>query len=196
MHMMKSILMLLLILAPVFQAQAVGGKVTHLKGILEFPGKRTFVPLKEGTKIPEGETLHLVKGKMATIELDDGTNLKMKMGTRIVFSKEKTPTIELKEGTLFTKMKPARTESLDKSKLQTMKFTIKTRSAILDVHGTEFFASIEKKDGLWICVRDGRVEVAKIEAEEKTTTVNAGEGILVEASKPIEKPHACKWPKN
>ncbi len=74
-------------------------------------------------------------------------------------------------------------------------FKVRTRTASMGVRGTRFFVSEVGKD-LWMCVKEGEVEVKGIKGE--TRSVTAGKGVFVKdgragKARPFEWTKQINW---
>lgn len=109
---------------------------------------------KVGKKLSEGDVLKARgRGSFFVVEYSNGTRFMMKQGTlKIVSLKELEDTVELREGTIFTKVKKTLTGKVN--------FSVKTAKASMGVRGTQFFIQ-ESKDESYLCVCEGAVEVKK-----------------------------------
>ncbi|EQC46651.1 FecR domain-containing protein [Bacteriovorax sp. Seq25_V] len=126
------------------------------------------VPVTAGKKLSAGDVLN-AKGKSSffVVEYNNGTRFMLKQGIlKIVSLGELEDTVELKEGTIFTKVKKSLTGKTN--------FSVRTSKASMGVRGTQFFIQ-ELSDESYLCVCEGSVEVKK----------NLGSKVLVEKGEDI-----------
>lgn len=164
------------------------GKITFTTGKVEIERGGKWQKATLGATVNETEKLRTGNNGTAVVMLKTGAALKLKPETIIALSSvDSRTTIELQSGSVFSK--------IDKKKAGES-FEIRAQTTVAAVRGTEFFFSYGKKAkdkaDLWLCVNEGRVNVAD-SATQSEVNVNAGEGIIVPTDKQIPKPKAYAW---
>lgn len=107
------------------------------------------------------------KKSFFVVEYQNGTRFMLKHGVlKIVSLSDLNDTVELKKGTIFSRVKKSITGNIN--------FSVKTAKASMGVRGTEFFILEDEKES-YLCVCDGSVEVRK----------NLGGAVLVEKGEDI-----------
>ena len=126
-----------------------------LKNSLEVNGKTykqmsDLPPLKLGDKVTTLTRSYFI----FSIEQELGkATFKVSPKSSIIITESKM--INLDSGSLFSKFE-------SKVKSDQIKLEIKTKVAAMGVRGTYFFASYGKSNDLWMCVKEGEVEVVDI----------------------------------
>lgn len=151
-------------------------------------------PITTGQIFHHGEVLRTGPKSTAIVTLNEGSKVKLNENSVLLASQldEGAATggavdIELQAGSAFAKV----------TKRKENKFRIHTKSATMGVRGTEFFAGVsapDDKGDLWMCVREGSVEVTD-DATEQSVLVPAGKGVSKPAGKPISDVRAYAWTK-
>ncbi len=145
--------------------------------------------LKVGMRVNDGDTLKTGAGGLLILSFADGSRLKLKENSRIVVHATGAPEagpsgIELTYGAVFALV----------SKHDKQHFTVKTKTAVAGVRGTEFFTSVGEHDAFWLCVEEGAVDVTPADAKV-AMTVPKGLGVLVEKGKAPAPPKPYAWTK-
>ena len=143
-------------------------------------------PGLKGQKLMEGQTVRTGAEAAALLELDDGSRLKLNPNSELRLDHFRANTdLTLGSGAVFSEVH---------KQAGTKQFMIRTKTAVMGVRGTKFFAGYGKKKAegadLWMCVSEGRVEV---ESPGKKVSVGAGEGVFVPAGKDTTAPKAYAW---
>lgn len=151
-------------------------------------------PISTGTIFHHGEVLRTGPKSTAIITLNEGSKVKLNENSVLLASQLDEGAaaggnvdIELQAGSAFAKVQ----------KRKENKFRIHTKSATMGVRGTEFFAGVsapDDKGDLWMCVREGSVEVTD-NATEQSVLVPAGKGVSKPAGKPITDARSYAWTK-
>jgi hypothetical protein len=110
-----------------------------------------------------------------------------KIGPKSSLTINEPKLVNLDRGSLFSKFEA-------KLKSDEIKLEVKTKIASLGVRGTYFFTSYGKGDDLWMCVKEGEVEVVDKDKKDKKL-VKEGEGIFIDTKK-LGKPQFYPWTKN
>ncbi len=162
------------ILTAVFAlSSAWGGESTlvHSQGTVEFKPDTGFA--KTG------------KDGQAIVSLPDGSRFKMKPETELtVESGAEGVVLKLERGGVLSQVR---------KQIGAKRFVIRTKSVVMGVRGTEFFASSSKKGDVWMCVHEGAVEIT---SEGKSVEVPAGKGVRVAKGGAPSEPKAFEWTKD
>ncbi len=158
------------------------GNVTLVKN-----GKSEKIAI--GESINEGQSLKTGDASLAIITLKNGSVLKINANSELIITTANEATLDIQEGSVFAKVK----------KMGKIPFLIRAKTVTMGVRGTEFFASYSKtkknKDqDIWMCVKEGQVEVESTETQEKVL-VKEGEGVFVSSGKNITPPKPYEWTK-
>jgi ferric-dicitrate binding protein FerR (iron transport regulator) len=160
----------------------VEGKVTVVAGGVEGPGKA-------GARLADGDRVSTGKASLALIEMPDGSLLKLKELSSVVVEMPKPSVFGalLTLGGVFARVN---------KRAPGYEFRVRAGSAVAAVRGTEFFTAFgrETRKGrdLWVCVREGSVDVGTT-ASKKTRPVPAGKGVLIKAGLDLTDPQAYEW---
>ena len=124
---------------------------------------------------------------LAVIDLANGTTVKLREKTTLAIdSIGELISVNLSAGGVFTTIA---------GKL-TGKFSVRTRSAVAGVRGTEFFVAygrtIDSQPDVWLCVNSGIVDVS-IPGTGQDVQVKAGLGINIVGGKKITTPRRYPW---
>lgn len=171
--------------------QADAGKLTFVSGKVEVgKGGKNWQKAKLGTVVNEGEAIRTGKDGTVIVSLKSGATLKLKSASYINLSEiGNATTIDVHGGSVFSKVDKRQAGQTYRIRAQTM---------VAAVRGTEFyFAYGQKKKAktdMWLCVNEGQVNVTD-SSSSSNVDVNAGEGIVIPAGKPIPKPKAYAWTK-
>jgi len=173
-------------------AWAAPAKLVQLSGKAQITRAKGNEPAAVGALLVEGEAIATGKDGTAVLELDDGSQVKLVPSSRVAVSDLKNAReLRLEAGGVFAKAQP---QPAGKPT-----FRIRTRSAVMGVRGTQFFAALGRKKGaaerdVWMCVNEGQVEV-ETTAEKKKVAVNAGQGVIVPEGKNVTPPKEYAWTK-
>lgn len=170
-------------------------EVTHVKGKVSVVRASSSEEIASGYVLKHGESIKTGPKSLAIVTLNEGSKLKLNENTVLLASQldEGAATggevdLTLQSGSVFAKVTPRKQN----------KFRIHTKSATMGVRGTEFFTGLSdpsaKGSDMWMCVREGSVEVAA-EDSNQTVVVEQGMGISKPAGKEISKPKAYPWTK-
>jgi hypothetical protein len=153
-----------------------------------------------GMSLSQGQSIKTGNDSLVVLALEGGSLLKLKELTELRMDKisgteaatNRISSLSLLSGSLFSKVSKLRTEE---------SFQIATPGMVAGVRGTSFFvaygkkAAADKSEDLWLCVNEGKVEVAA-SASDKKVLVKPGEGIVVPEGKKLTKPKPYNWTKN
>lgn len=166
-------------------AFAKDAKVLFIKGELKING----VPAKKRQLFSYGDKIETSEKTLAILSLKPGVIMKIKENTSFVASPPKKVkgkdnySYILKAGDMFIKAqaKPGR------------EYKVVSKSVAMAVRGTQFFVSKnpEKKDEIWMCVKEGKVEIS-YKKNPKKVMVKAGEGVFID-SKKLPTPKKYAW---
>lgn len=150
------------------------------KGDVAIWRKQAQIKTKE---ILPGDSIKTGAKSLAILKNDRET-LKIQENSEIVYQPGNNPAkdetiIDLKLGGII-------------SAINKKQFKIKTKSSSMGVRGTQFFASVDDQDKVWMCVNEGSVEVQT--EKNPSTMVNAGLGVFVTGGK-TSPPKAFAWTK-
>lgn len=170
-------------------AWAYDGKITYVKGEAEVVAGGASEKAQPGLAVPAGSLVRTSADSLVILTMTGGAELKINAGSSITVPEGGEQEISLARGSLFShvpKLKPG------------ARFRIRTPSAVMGVRGTEFFTAFgseaEKDPDLWMCVREGAVEVSGADPA-KSVLVRAGEGVLLPHGKEITAPKPYEWTK-
>lgn len=173
----------------------------QVRGVVELQAdassRATLQVLHAGDKIPLGYAVTTAPNALLIFTLPDASLVKVNPNSQVrVESAGKQNTLELLRGGVFSQVQ--KHDAQEAGSKPTNHFRIKTKAAVMGVRGTEFFTSLEETSpsdpSVWMCVREGEVEVQKSKGE--AVTVHAGEGIRVTLTDPLPHPRAFEWTKN
>ncbi len=162
-------------------------KFVHIKGVVKLDGtliKDKKAPISKPAPIETG------KDSLAIVRIGENYTLKINENSIVDLSGilEKTPSVDLKNGSIFSYIKK------EIATKQRESFRLKAKDVAMGVRGTTFFASIGKKQDVWMCVKEGVVGV-KTKKQNKETLVKAGEGIVARSEGEVSKPKPLPWTK-
>jgi len=148
---------------------------------------------KTGEALAAGDVVTTGKGATAVIELTDGSRLKLRESSRLRLEPSaagsRATEVMLLLGGVFARVT---------KRAAGAEFRVRTPGAVAAVRGTEFFTAYGRARGkardLWVCVREGAVEVGSNAAKERLS-VAAGQGVLIKAEKDLGKPQVYDWTK-
>jgi hypothetical protein len=172
------------------------GKVLFSKGKSFFRGRDTNQKLKRlkvGHEFKSGTTFITNKGALVILSLG-ASKVKLPELSEFTYEgmKKGVMNVSLQKGSSFFSIFERKIIS---KKKQNYKFVVKSNGVAMGVRGTEFFASLGKKDteDLWMCVNEGFVDVK--DRKGKVTLVKAGEGVRVVDGKKTTAPKFLPWTK-
>lgn len=142
-------------------------KLSHSQGDVEFT--------------PDSGKARTGKNSQAVLEWN-GSKIKLKPNTEIVIETSADgPVVNLARGGVLCDVVKQNAGK---------KFRVRTQSVLMGVRGTRFFASSSSKGDVWMCVKEGSVEVT---AQGKTEEVPAGQGVRISLGSPPSAPKAYEW---
>ncbi len=158
-----------------------------LKNTLEFKGQ-SYSDLKSLPEIKVGDTIATKARSYFVFSLTQEKGVAtFKVGPNSTFTISEAKSLSLEKGSVFSKF-------IAREKSDDIKFEVRTKMASLGVRGTYFFTSYGKSDDdIWMCVKEGLVEVSDVKKKEKKT-VKAGEGVFINQDK-VGKPQFYPWTK-
>ncbi len=185
---------LLIFLAYIFLITAYGlsaqeGIVTYMEGDIQIQRDSDSFPADFGSDLFQGDKITTGTDSLVIIQLTSKGVLKLKENTVLVLEKVSRDTsLILDQGSVFSRV----------NKLVTGSFSVKTRSMVAGVRGTEFFIAfgktIETEPDVWLCVNEGLVQVALVKTGE-SVLVKEGEGINILSGKTLTNPEFYPWTK-
>jgi ferric-dicitrate binding protein FerR (iron transport regulator) len=144
-------------------------------------------PAAKGASLESGDRVVTGKESLAIVDFDDGSQAKIGPKSAIAYKAVNGVELVLDRGTVFSKV--AKQDKYHG-------FRIQTKSATMGVRGTQFFTSMgatpKSQDDLWMCVKEGSVEVTANSGKNKVL-VKEGEGILVPKNGEITPPKPYEW---
>lgn len=158
------------------------GKVNVYRDGKKLKLKKSF-PIETKDKITTGpNSLAIIKiGTVATVKLNDNSEYNVKSDI----------SHKLQRGSAFFNV--IRKNLRDKiNKKKRRNFKVQARSVAMGVRGTTFFVSHDEKENVWMCVKEGQVEI-KGKEDKKPVLVNGGEGVKVEKGEETSDPKPLKW---
>lgn len=169
-------------------ARAAEGRLAYVSGRVSVESFGKSEAGKAGLAVPSGTAVATGPRSTAVVSLPDGSTLKLRARTRLVVSLPDRPSAfteaYLQAGGVFAKV----------AKQVKEHFRVRTQSAVAAVRGTQFFTSFGRGRDLWICVRDGVVEVSA-RGSAKTADLSAGQGVLIKGGTNLTQPQAYDWTK-
>lgn len=180
-------------LAPAAFAQATAD-ISFAIGKVSIVTNGAEKPARTGDVVKPGEVLRTGPKSSAVLTLNEGTKIKVNENSEITGNQFDegaaaggASDIELKSGSVFAKV----------NKRKVNHFRIQTKTATMGVRGTEFFAAIgregEEGSDVWLCVREGAVEMAPKDNEQGPVVVKEGQGVVKPAGGAISPPKAYPW---
>jgi ferric-dicitrate binding protein FerR (iron transport regulator) len=175
------------VMAILLMAEAHAGSVSFVIGDVrvESPGK--IEPAGPGTRVGEMDTVVTRKRSLAIIDLGNGGILKIYPETRLrIANVQAGQELDLTRGSVFVKLRKGGAERL----------SVKYKTIVASVRGTLFYMALRNKfiftKNLWVCVNEGSVEVRDT-AENRSMTVNEGEGVLIKGGTALTPPKVYDW---
>lgn len=175
-------------------------RVTQIEGFARNLTESVEVLLQVGDKIQGGSTIATGEKSALVLVGQNGQVFKLNSNSRIELGVE-ADHAKLIEGNTFIRI-----EKRQASESKKPVFQLRTRTAVLGVRGTLFFAGVTSKpvqegepkkamgdpfpQNTWMCVREGQVEVS---TKDHRANVKAGEGLFVEPGKSFAPKH-FEWP--
>jgi ferric-dicitrate binding protein FerR (iron transport regulator) len=170
-----------------FSVYAVEGEVVYIDGFAWINRGVRTIDVDFGAEVLEQDIVETDAGSLVIIRLAKGRELKLRENTVLEINElDKNTTVELKQGSVFSKVSRGFGEG----------FSVRTRSVVAGVRGTEFFIAYGKKidvnPDVWLCVREGEVEVSIPETGE-AVIVEEGKGINIVGGETLTKPQRYPW---
>lgn len=107
-------------------------------------------PLSAGTRIQSGETIVSEDGSTLVVKIKDRAALRMKNAAKVVFDEMgETIALNLDYGALMSVVAPSK-----------QKFLVRTPGAVAGVRGTAFYMESRSIDQTYICLCEGKLDVA------------------------------------
>ena len=169
-------------------AEPVIAKISGLSGSLQWTGDggRVFHDLRVGTELPGGTIEGLVPGSWFELAFNDGSTVTISGNSTLTLSDHGQKKLYLKEGSISGNVKPQPT---DKPML------IYTRSAMLEVLGTQFEVEVELAATM-LNVSQGTVKVKRL-SDGTTVDVKAKHRVVAaddQEMRPARVPEAAnRW---
>jgi ferric-dicitrate binding protein FerR (iron transport regulator) len=172
---------------PVSAAWAADSAATlsYVKGEVQVASHGATAPGKAGAALAKGDVIRTGRDSAAMIRLADGSLVKLNTETALEVGQAERGTTELnlRSGAVFSKV--AKQGARDR-------FVIRTKTAVMGVRGTQFFTSSGADADVWMCVREGKVEVES-QQDHKKVLVKEGEGVFVPVGKGVTPPKPYAW---
>ena len=179
------ILFTLLVFGASVSLSAKSAAIVFTKGKVEVKIKNKWKKARIGMRLGQRDEIRTGKRSTALIKFKRGTRLKLRQNSQIALSRlsgSENITLNLRRGGVFSKVDKRRAGE---------KYRIRTPTSVAGVRGTEFFFSYgeKKKDALWLCVNEGKVNV---KTDKSDVDVKEGFGVAIE-DKAVSDPAALKW---
>jgi ferric-dicitrate binding protein FerR (iron transport regulator) len=141
-----------------------------------------------GTVIPAGGRVRTSAGAVVILETTEGARLKLKGASEIEIGDGEHPGARLHRGGVFAR--------IPKMKGPRPAFRIRSKAAVMGVRGTEFYTAYGKSDSeVWMCVREGEVEVDTLKPVKDPVLVKAGQGVWIRENGPPPEAKSFEWTK-
>ncbi len=177
----------LLLCIPVFQIHATSS-ISYAEGRVSVHRSGRVFSGEIGVDLMAGDRIETQEGSMAILELENRGVLKILENTSLILDNlNDSMQVSLNAGNLFAKIR----------KMSGKSFNVFSQNVIAGVRGTQFYMaySYENPENMWLCVKNGRVEVS-LQDSEDTVLVKKGEGISIIGGKEFSEPQRYEWTKN
>jgi ferric-dicitrate binding protein FerR (iron transport regulator) len=170
--------------------------LTHSRSRLIYAKGEVFVNDKKISKVvtlEQSDQIRTGEGALAIVSLADGSKMKLNENSSLTIriGSKNVSSIHMDKGSAFFHV-------LKKNLVRNNKptFKVKYKTVAMGVRGTRFFVSDGKgsAEDIWMCVNEGKV-VIKSKMEKKSTTVKAGEGVVVKDASKTSEPRPLAWTK-
>ena len=145
------------------------GEVVEVKGEVVRVMERSTKKLGVGEPIFEKDVLQTMKDSSAKIKLMDGKAtagaVLLKQNSKVKIEKPKSIEINLSEGSLLSVFNRKKEEKSEP-------YRVKTRTAVIGVRGTTFYAQVEKGKEDYICPCQGQVSISTKKSKELVSGVH------------------------
>ena len=166
---------------------AATAKVVHIVGEALAGDGQALLPIKAGEELPVGDTLQTGSGSWVIVDLGDAARIKVGDESTVTLRRLGSEiSVELKKGRLYSDVQPKKVKT----------FVVHTKSAVMGVRGTKFFAAAG--DNLWMCVKEGKVEVELYDKPIeglKRVLVPEGKGVFLRQGRSLTSPQSYAWTK-
>jgi ferric-dicitrate binding protein FerR (iron transport regulator) len=161
------------------------GRVVHLQGEVRQVGPRTG-EVHTGSVYPAGARIRTAPEAILIVETSEGARLKVKGDSEIEIGDGAHPGARLHRGGVFAR--------IPKLKGLRPAYRIRSKAAVMGVRGTEFYTAYGSLDSeVWMCVREGEVEVQTEKPAANPVVVKAGEGVWIRPDGPPPEAKAYEW---
>ena len=169
------------------EARSYEARIVHARGTVLQVGTPS-VPIQTGSVIAAGSRIRTSQNAILVLETSEGARLKVKGDSEIEIGDGSHPGARLHRGGVFAK--------IPKLKGARPAYRIRARAAVMGVRGTEFYSGFGSKSSeLWMCVREGEVEVITPRTPEKPVLVTAGLGVWIREEGPPPEAKPYEWTK-
>ena len=146
-----------------------------------------------GEPLDAGDLIMTGPGSLAVISVNERVQVKLRENTDLwIDSVAENAAVTLRSGGVFARV----ARSIETIGKRAAGFEVKTPTVVAGVRGTEFFVAygrtVEEEPDLWLCVNEGRVEVA-VPSTGESVTVEEGEGINILAGLRTTTPRFFPW---
>ena len=164
--------------------------ISYTDGDVTISRRGTPFPAGFGMEVKEGDNVRTGPDATVVIKLENGTDIKLRADTIFTLESAAHETrARLESGGVFARLSGLAAASRGL-------FTIRARTAVAGVRGTEFFMAygrtVEDAPDIWLCVNSGEVEVFT-DFEPIPLVIREGEGINILAARSLTSPRFYSW---